>query len=433
MPADWLPSSSAVGGAAGVRSPSARLSRRRRRRARAARQHRRAPRRARDAVRGRRGVVSDPDPFAELRRRRSPPGWLAQLSAAVDDLRPRASRRRAVQRHGCCSPRRLDTGVATAPRTPRAASPGGRGPDLPRARRDPRGAGPPRPRRRVTRCPVPDVRWCETDPAVLGAPFFVMDRGAGTRACGATVDPRRRLAADADDAGARATVGLGAWTPWSQSTPSTGDGSPRASCSTTIAHAATLDAHVDRLVDWYRWSAAGREFPITDAALALLDRASIRRPHRATRRWCGATPRVGNMIFGDDAHGGRRDRLGGRRRSGRRRSTSPTGCSSTPSPPTRAASSRFPAGPTAPPRSPGTRRSPGVLSTTWSSTSSWRSSSWPRRSSARPTAGWPGDSHRRTHAMGHDNTVTQMLARRLGLPVPDLSPDYLAHRGGTVH
>jgi aminoglycoside phosphotransferase (APT) family kinase protein len=34
--------------------------------------------------------------------------------------------------------------------------------------------------------------------------------------------------------------------------------------------------------------------------------------------------------------------------------------------------------------------------------------------------------------MGHDNTVTQMLARRLALPIPDLSPDYVAHRGGTV-
>jgi len=34
--------------------------------------------------------------------------------------------------------------------------------------------------------------------------------------------------------------------------------------------------------------------------------------------------------------------------------------------------------------------------------------------------------------MGHDNTVTQMLARRLGLPVPELSPDYLAHRGMPV-
>ncbi len=33
--------------------------------------------------------------------------------------------------------------------------------------------------------------------------------------------------------------------------------------------------------------------------------------------------------------------------------------------------------------------------------------------------------------MGHDNTVTQMLARKLGLAIPPLSPDYVAHRGGT--
>jgi aminoglycoside phosphotransferase (APT) family kinase protein len=32
--------------------------------------------------------------------------------------------------------------------------------------------------------------------------------------------------------------------------------------------------------------------------------------------------------------------------------------------------------------------------------------------------------------MGHDNTLTQMLARRLGLPVPEVSPDYLTHRAG---
>jgi aminoglycoside phosphotransferase (APT) family kinase protein len=30
--------------------------------------------------------------------------------------------------------------------------------------------------------------------------------------------------------------------------------------------------------------------------------------------------------------------------------------------------------------------------------------------------------------MGQDNTVTQMLARRLGLPVPELAADYVAHR-----
>jgi hypothetical protein len=32
--------------------------------------------------------------------------------------------------------------------------------------------------------------------------------------------------------------------------------------------------------------------------------------------------------------------------------------------------------------------------------------------------------------MGHDNAVTQMIARRLKLPVPELSPDYIAHRQG---
>jgi hypothetical protein len=30
--------------------------------------------------------------------------------------------------------------------------------------------------------------------------------------------------------------------------------------------------------------------------------------------------------------------------------------------------------------------------------------------------------------LGYDNAITQVLARRLGLPVPELSPDWLAHR-----
>jgi aminoglycoside phosphotransferase (APT) family kinase protein len=34
--------------------------------------------------------------------------------------------------------------------------------------------------------------------------------------------------------------------------------------------------------------------------------------------------------------------------------------------------------------------------------------------------------------MGHDNTVTQMLARMLELPVPELSADYAAHRAGPI-
>jgi hypothetical protein len=34
--------------------------------------------------------------------------------------------------------------------------------------------------------------------------------------------------------------------------------------------------------------------------------------------------------------------------------------------------------------------------------------------------------------MGHANLLTQMLARRLGLPVPELSEDYLRHRGAVT-
>jgi hypothetical protein len=34
--------------------------------------------------------------------------------------------------------------------------------------------------------------------------------------------------------------------------------------------------------------------------------------------------------------------------------------------------------------------------------------------------------------MGHGNSLTQALARRLGLPVPELSEDYLLHRSGRL-
>ena len=34
--------------------------------------------------------------------------------------------------------------------------------------------------------------------------------------------------------------------------------------------------------------------------------------------------------------------------------------------------------------------------------------------------------------MGHGNSLTQTLARRLGLPVPELSGDYLLHRSGRL-
>ena len=60
-----------------------------------------------------------------------------------------------------------------------------------------------------------------------------------------------------------------------------------------------IEPHVEALVDWYRWSAAEREFPITDAAVDYLER-------RVATVDCGppvllwGDPRVGNMIFAED-------------------------------------------------------------------------------------------------------------------------------------
>ena len=49
----------------------------------------------------------------------------------------------------------------------------------------------------------------------------------------------------------------------------------------------SLDAHVDRLDDWYRWSTAGREFPVTDAALAFLIEHRRQHPHGTARARMG--------------------------------------------------------------------------------------------------------------------------------------------------
>ena len=123
------------------------------------------------------------------------------------------------------------------------------------------------------------------------------DRGAGTRARRATVDPHRRLAANTDDrererlwASAMETLVAIHDVDWQRS---------HAFLLDDDRDAATLDAHVDRLADWYAWSTAGREFPVTDAALAFLveHRSDIRTGSPALV-WGDA--RVGNMIFGDE-------------------------------------------------------------------------------------------------------------------------------------
>jgi len=276
----------------------------------------------------------------------------------------------------------------------------------------------------ASRVPVPHVLGFERDPSALGAPFFVMDMVAGRvptarpsiHSAGwlPTLSPavRARLWASAMEV----LVGVHA-VDW------------RARHAFLVEGEATgVVAHVDRLTEWYRWSAADREFPVTDAALeAVTARRDAVAADEATLVWGDARP--GNMIFGEDG--------------------------------TVAAAIDWEVA---------TVGAPGIdlghwlffdaFSTTGAGVA--RLEGWPDREetiaryeqlSGRVVADIDffelleelfiattliRQADMRVHRglappdtrMGHDNAVTQMIARRLGLPVPEVSPDYLAHRRG---
>jgi aminoglycoside phosphotransferase (APT) family kinase protein len=274
-----------------------------------------------------------------------------------------------------------------------------------------------------SRVPVPHVLALEGDASLLGAPFFVMDRVAG------------RVP------GAKPSIHAVGWLPtlstaerqrlWSSAMDvlvAVHDVDWRATHGFLVEGSAGLDAHVDRLAEWYRWSAAGRRFPITDAALAsVTERRHAIDAGAPTLVWGDARP--GNMIFGDD----------GRVAAAIDWEVATVGAA-------------------------GIDLGHWLFFDAFATTAAGveRLSGWPNRDhtiaryeqlSGRTIADIeffelleelfiattlirqadirvgrglaPPDTR-----MGHDNAVTQMIARRLGLPVPELSPDYLAHRRG---
>jgi aminoglycoside phosphotransferase (APT) family kinase protein len=369
--------------------------------------------------------VSAPDPFAEVHAPLA--AWLAgQLSAAVEisDLE-----RPAV---GQSNDTVLFTATWTHASQPHrerlvlrrqaTANQIFREPDVIREARVLQGLA------AASRVPVPEVRWCETDPAVLGAPFFVMAEVPGRVPAGRpsihtvgwlptlTTRERERLWTSAME-----TLVAVHEVDWQRS---------HGFLLGDDGHGATLDAHVDRLADWYAWSTAGRGFAVTDAALAFLveHRSEVRAAPPALV-WGDA--RVGNMIFGDEhtvvaaidwevasigppaidvAHWLFFDDF------------ATDACDIAPLPgwPDRATTvARYEtlAG-----------RALDDLEFYELMEEFFMATTLIRQADARVARGLaPPDTR-----MGHDNTVTQMLARRLRLPVPDLSPDYIAHRGGTV-
>jgi aminoglycoside phosphotransferase (APT) family kinase protein len=271
---------------------------------------------------------------------------------------------------------------------------------------------------------VPHVLAFEADAGVLGRPFLVMDRVQGRvpaakpsiHAVGwlptLTAAERARMWESAMDV----LVAVHE-VDWRSSHAFLVDGD----------ESKALTTHLDRLGEWYAWTASGRSFPITDAAM---DRVVAQRESVETGDpvlvWGDARP--GNMIF-DGEHR----------------------C---------AAAIDWEVATIGP---AGIDLGHWLFFDEFATTACGveRLEGWPDRET---TVARYGELSGRTVAdleffelleelfiattlirqadmrvsrglapadtrMGHDNAVTQMIARRLDLPVPGLSPDYLAHRG----
>ncbi len=151
---------------------------------------------------------------------------------------------------------------------------------------------------RQSTVPVPRVWWAEVDPSVLGVPFFVMSEVRGrvplakpsvhTNGWLPTLEPsqRRRVS----DAGieALAAIHLLDWR------------TPLAFLVDPLGAAPGVAAELERLSRYYRWVVEDRPYPVTDAALAWL---AERAPAVAERAgdpvlvWGDA--RIGNVIYDD--------------------------------------------------------------------------------------------------------------------------------------
>ncbi|MDE3204997.1 MAG: phosphotransferase family protein [Acidobacteriota bacterium] len=275
---------------------------------------------------------------------------------------------------------------------------------------------------------VPKVIAAEEDPTILGAPFFVMEQVAGRVPQGKPSLHAGGWVADMAPEGRRhlweqamAMLVAVHGVPWRRThtflDPASAPAPDRLSC------------RIDWLAGWYRWAARDREYPVIDAGLEHLRSNRPALPESEDALVWGDA-RVGNMIFADDASVaaavdwevatvGRpeidlahwlffdefaTDAVGVPRLDGW------------------------------PDRNATIRRYQELSGRTLFDLGYFdimqelfMAVTLIRQSDRRVEKGLSAPDSR----MGHDNTVTQMLARRLGLPVPDLSPDWLAHRGVT--
>jgi aminoglycoside phosphotransferase (APT) family kinase protein len=273
--------------------------------------------------------------------------------------------------------------------------------------------------------PAPEVFWIEPDEDVLGTPFFVMSRVEGAVPLGRPsmhqagmlpgLAPEERAVLWNSAMEALVAIHAVDWR------------ATHGFLTDPLRPGGHLAEHVAKLADWYAWTTRGRAFPVTDAALAHLQRrAPELEDDDPVLVWNDA--RVGNMIFGFD----------------HRVAAVIDWEQSLIGPPAIDVGywvmmDEFHAEGIGVPRLEGWPNQDETIRR-YETLSGRRvrdiddfvilgaffiATTLIRQADIAVAAGrLPADTR-----MGHDNTTTQMIARRLGLQAPELSPDFAAHRG----
>jgi aminoglycoside phosphotransferase (APT) family kinase protein len=267
----------------------------------------------------------------------------------------------------------------------------------------------------------------ETDETILGAPFMVMGEVQGRAPLGRpsmhvaglltelSAAERARLSGNGVNVLAKIHA-----VDWRTTHPF---------LAAEIAHSCGLDHHLDHLCRWYEWTVQGREFPVTAQALAYLIKARAGLSDtRDVLLWGDARP--GNILFADDQSvaavldleaalvGPRGLDLGYWLMMDRFHADA-IGITRLPGWPSEAeTTARYAA-------------ASGldlpdldyfiVLGAFFMATTIVRAAD----------LGIASGKFAPDTRFGFDNTATQIIAERLGLPVPPLSPDFVAHRGLT--
>jgi aminoglycoside phosphotransferase (APT) family kinase protein len=276
----------------------------------------------------------------------------------------------------------------------------------------------------ASQVPVPSMLWKEPDPSVLGAPFIVMSRVRGTVPQGKpsihlvgwlpTLQPSQRTMLYRNGIDALAALHR---VDWRRS---------HAFLSREQKDKNDLKSHLERFEAWHRWAAKGRNYELIEAALDHLKaQAASIDEGEPVLVWGDA--RMGNVMFGDDF--GVAAVL-----DWEVASIGPAGIDVgywLMMDDFHSDANGVPRLPGVPDRAATLARYEEMLGHKVPDTEYFEllgaaqmAITLIRQSDSRVASGAiPADSR-----LAHENAFTQMIARRLGLPIPPLSAEFLAHR-----